>query len=63
MKKGEVDIWIECKEEGDTLKPLQKKRIDELNELDKIAFCLHQQKGIIYPQDNGSLDQFKSLLK
>ncbi len=58
MKKGEVDIWIECKEKGDTLKELQKKRIDQLNELGKIAFCIQDSIGIIYP-DN----KFKEVVK
>ena len=49
IKKNEVDIWIECKEANDTLKELQKQRIDELNSLGKIAFCLQDTKGIIYP--------------
>lgn len=49
MKLGEVDIWIECKEPNDTLKPLQKFRIDELNQLGKKAFCCQNGKGIIYP--------------
>ena len=51
MKQGEIDIWIECKEDKDTLKELQKLRIDELNKLGKIAFCLHSTKGIIYPDN------------
>lgn len=51
MKQGETDIWIECKERKDTLKELQKLRIDELNKLGKIAFCLHNTKGIIYPDN------------
>jgi hypothetical protein len=49
MKNGEPDVWIECKEGKDTLKELQKYRIDELNKLGKIAYCLHKEKGIIYP--------------
>ena len=49
IKKDCPDIWIECKEGKDTLKSLQQKRIDELNKLGKIAFCLHDKKGIIYP--------------
>lgn len=49
IKKGEIDTWIECKEMTDTLKPLQKQRIDELILLGKIAFCLQDTKGIIYP--------------
>src|SRR5690606_6245844 len=52
MKKGITDVWIECKEKGDTLKELQKKRIDQLNELGKTAFCLHAEKGLIYPTEN-----------
>lgn len=48
MKSGEIDVWIECKEGNDTLKPLQKFRIDQLRKLNKIALCLHSEKGIIY---------------
>lgn len=48
MKNGETDIWIECKESNDTLKPLQKVRIDELRLLGKIAFCLKDGIGKIY---------------
>mgnify|MGYP000208052811 CR=1 FL=1 len=39
----------ECKEKNDTLKELQKQRIDELNLLGKKAFCLKDGKGQIYP--------------
>ena len=49
MKQNEVDVWIECKEKNDTLKELQKFRIDELNLLGKKAFCTQDTKGIIYP--------------
>lgn len=49
MKLGEPDIWIESKEIDDTLKPLQKLRIDQLNALGKNAFCMQEKKGIIYP--------------
>ena len=49
MKLGEPDTWIECKESKDTLKELQKFRIDELNKLGKRAFCTQDTKGIIYP--------------
>lgn len=49
IKLGEIDTWIECKEKTDTLKPLQKLRIDELNKLGKKAFCSQDTKGIIYP--------------
>lgn len=47
LKEGRV-IWIESKEENDTLKPLQKKRIDELRELGFGAFCFQKGKGKIY---------------
>lgn len=52
MKLGEIDVWIELKEVKDDLKPLQKLRIDQLNELGKKAFCLKDKKGIIYPEQN-----------
>ena len=48
MKVGEVDTWIECKEGNDTLKPLQKFRIEQLRKLGKHAICLHETKGIIF---------------
>lgn len=48
LHKNNPDVWIEIKKAGDTLKPLQKLRIDELNRLGKIAFCLHETKGVIY---------------
>jgi len=49
LKKNEPDHWIECKEGSDSLKPLQAKRIDELNEIGKKAYCIHDTKGLIYP--------------
>lgn len=49
IKLGEIDHWIECKEKNDTLKELQKFRIDELNKLGKKAYCTQDTKGIIYP--------------
>jgi|688.fasta_scaffold677149_1 hypothetical protein len=52
IKKDTVDTWIECKEKNDTLKTLQAFRIDELNKLGKLAFCLQDGKGIIYPNNN-----------
>jgi hypothetical protein len=48
MKQGEIDTWIECKEGADTLKPLQKFRIDQLRKLGKKALCLHSEKEAIY---------------
>lgn len=47
--KDGVSTWIECKEASDTLKPLQKFRIDELIAAGCIAFCLQDGKGQIYP--------------
>lgn len=61
MKKGEVDIWIECKEIGDTLKDLQKRRIDQLNELGKIAVCIQNSRGIIYPENENNENIFKNI--
>lgn len=48
FKKNDIDIWIESKEENDSLSELQKERIEELNKSGKIAFCLQKGKGIIY---------------
>lgn len=47
LKEGRT-IFIEVKEEKDTLKPLQKKRIDELKEKGFKAICIQKGKGIIY---------------
>lgn len=49
LLKDGVSIWIECKELNDTLKPLQKLRIDQLIENGFEAFCLQDTKGKIYP--------------
>lgn len=49
LKENEPNLWIECKEEKDTLKPIQKLRIDELNAIGNKAYCLQFGKGIIYP--------------
>lgn len=48
MKENEVDTWIECKEGNDTLKTLQKFRIEQLRKLGKQAICLHETKGILF---------------
>lgn len=48
MKENEIDTWIECKEGNDTLKPLQKFRIEQLRKLGKQAICLHETKGILF---------------
>ena len=47
MKEGKC-VWIECKEANDTLKPLQKLRIDDLKKNGFEAFCLQDGKGKIY---------------
>lgn len=51
IKKGFPDLWIECKEGKDFLKPLQELRINELNNLGKIAICIHDSKGVLYPEN------------
>jgi len=48
LKNGKT-IFIECKEKTDTLKPLQRYRIDELIKQGFEAFALQDIKGIIYP--------------
>lgn len=59
IKKGCDDVWIESKEEKDTLKPLQMVRISELISLGKIAFCLQKGKGVIFGSDEFK-DEFKN---
>jgi Holliday junction resolvase len=48
LKDGK-SVWIECKEKNDTLKPLQKLRIDQLINQGFDAYCLQDGKGKIYP--------------
>jgi len=47
MKNGKT-VWIEVKEAKDTLKPLQKHRIDQLRADGFEAFCTQKGKGKIY---------------
>lgn len=47
LKQGKT-LWIECKEENDTLKPLQKLRIEELRENGFRAYAIQKNKGIIF---------------
>ena len=47
MKQGKV-LWIESKEDNDTLKPLQKYRINELRANGFRAYAIQKGKGIIY---------------
>lgn len=56
LKNGET-IWIECKEEKDTLKDLQKLRIDQLIERGFTAFCIQKNKGIIYGKPHSITEQ------
>ncbi len=48
LLKDGIATFIESKQGKDTLKPLQKKRIDELRVKGFNAFCLHDTKGKIY---------------
>jgi len=50
FKDGKA-IFIEVKEKNDTLKELQKHRIDELILQGFDAFCLQDTKGKIYPNE------------
>lgn len=50
LKDGQT-IFIEVKEGKDTLKPLQKARIDELIKQGFKAYCIHDTKGVIYGQN------------
>lgn len=54
IKENETNLWIECKEAKDTLKPIQKLRIDQLNKIGNKAICLQDGKGIIYPNQKES---------
>lgn len=47
LKDGKT-IFVESKEENDTLKELQKTRLDELRCLGFTAICMQKNKGIIY---------------
>lgn len=49
LKKNEPNLWVEVKEANDTLKPIQKVRIDQLNKIGNKAICIQDGKGIIYP--------------
>jgi hypothetical protein len=51
LKPSEPTIFIEVKEAKDTLKPLQKLRINQLNQKGFNAYCLQEGKGKIYPKE------------
>jgi len=44
LKEGETPLFIECKEKTDTLKPLQKFRIEELKKYGVNAIVLQDTK-------------------
>ena len=46
-----VAMFIEVKQRNDTLKPLQRYRLDELAKQGFKAVCLHETKGVIYEPD------------
>ncbi len=48
LLKDGLTIFVEVKESNDTLKPLQKVRIDELKKLGFAADCMQDGKGVIY---------------
>jgi Holliday junction resolvase-like predicted endonuclease len=48
LLKKNICIFVELKEGKDTLKPLQKLRIDELRAQGFDAYCLHETNGKIY---------------
>ena len=48
LKDGK-SVFIEFKKDKDTVKPLQKFRIDDLNKWGFTAFAIHEERGIIYP--------------
>lgn len=50
IKNGK-SIFVEFKKGKDTLKALQKFRIDQLQEQNFIAFALHEECGLIYPEN------------
>ena len=45
LKEGEKPLFIECKEAKDTLKPLQKYRIEELKGYGVDALVLHDKNN------------------
>jgi hypothetical protein len=62
--KNGVSIFIESKEIKDTLKPLQKFRIDELNQQNTSAICLQKNKGITYGNIiDSEIESYDSIMK
>ena len=49
MFKDGITIFRESKSGSDTIKPLQKHRIDQLIAQGFDAKCIHETKGVIYP--------------
>ena len=50
LKPGGEIFFEEIKEGKDTLKQLQKYRIDQLNNMGFDARCVHDKDGVIYPK-------------
>ena len=62
--KNGVSIFVESKEIKDTLKPLQKFRIDELNQQKTSAICLQKNKGITYGNIfDSEIESYDSIIK
>ena len=61
--KDNVNLWIECKELRDTLKPLQAFRIDNLNKIQgNTAICLQDTKGCIYPDEYKYIHELEDII-
>lgn len=58
IKNGRT-ILFECKKGNDTLKKMQEFRIDFLNKSGFTAFAVHEEKGIIYPENYNLQLEFK----
>ena len=50
LKNGK-SVFVEFKKDKDTVKPLQKFRIDELSKDNFTAFALHEDDGVVYPEN------------
>jgi hypothetical protein len=62
--KNGISIFVESKEIKDTLKPLQKFRIDELNQQNTSAICLQKNKGITYGKViDSEIESYDSVMK
>ena len=57
LKPGGEIFFEEIKEGKDTLKQLQKYRIDQLNNMGFKATCVHNTKGVIYPKEKSKQNE------